>query len=144
MRMFPIAAVTLMFCSSALAAGTPPPKAVPAVSGTYTYTWIESCFNTNGTLAGVSHTTGTLAADSGSGMATLNGFTAQGSPPVLTTISGTAAYSNTKTTITINGQTYDVFYGKVTKGVATSLTYIAVVDGDSGAKCSDQAQLSLQ
>jgi hypothetical protein len=144
MRAISTAAITLMFCGSALAAAAPPPKAVPAVSGTYTYTWIESCFNTNGTLAGVSHTTGTLAFDSGSGMATLSGFTAQGSPPVLTTISGTAAYSNTKTTITINGQTYDVFYGKVAKGVATSLTYIAVVDGDSGAKCSDQAQLLLQ
>jgi hypothetical protein len=144
MRAFPIAMVTLMLCGSAFAAAAPPPKTGPTVSGSYTYTWIESCFNTDGTLAGVSHTTGTLAFDTASGMATLSGFTAQGSPPVLTTISGTAAYSNTKTTITINGQTYDVFYGKAAKGIATSLTYIAVVDGDSGAKCSDQAQLLLQ
>jgi hypothetical protein len=144
MRAFPAAAVMLMFCGSAVAAVTPLPKSVPAVSGSYTYTWIESCFNTNGSLAGVSHTTGIVTFDSESGMASLSGFTAQGSPPVLTTISGTAAYSNTKTTITIDGQSYDVFYGKVTKGVATTLTYIAVVNGDSGAKCSDQAQLSLQ
>jgi hypothetical protein len=144
MRAFPAAAVMLMFCGSAFAAVAPPPKSVPAVSGSYTYTWIESCFNTNGSLAGVSHTTGVATFDSGSGMASLSGFTAQGSPPVLTTISGTAPYSNTKTTITIDGQAYDVFYGKVTKGVATSLTYIAVVNGDGGDKCSDQAQLSLQ
>jgi len=142
MRVFSAAAVMLMFGGSAMAAD--PPKAVPAVSGTYTYTWIESCFNTNGTLAGVSHTTGTVAFNTTTAMASLSGFTAQGEPPVLAPISGTAAYSNTKTTITVDGQAYDVFYGKVAKGVATSLTYIAVVNGDDGAKCSDQAQLVAQ
>ncbi len=142
MRVPSAIAATLLLCGSAIAA--PPPKAIPALSGSYTYTWIESCFDTNGMLAGVSHTTGTLSFDPGSGMATLNGFTAQGEPPVLAPISGTAAYSNTKTTVTINGQSYDVFYGKVSKGVATSFTYINVVDGDDGAKCSDQAQLFLQ
>ena len=138
------AAVVAMLGSSALADAPAPKKGIPVLSGTYTYTWIESCFNTNGTLAGVSHTTGTLAFDKASGMATLSGFTAQGEPPVLTTISGSAAYSNTKTTVTINGQTYDVFYGALDKGVATSATYIAVVNGDGDAKCSDQAQLIAQ
>jgi hypothetical protein len=143
MRLFSTAAALLVLGGSAWAAGLPP-KAAPTVSGGYTYTWIESCFNTNGTLAGISHTTGTLTFDTASGMATLSGFTTQGEPPVLMPISGTAAYSNTATTITINGQTYDVFYGKLAKKVATSLTYIAVVNGDDGAKCSDQAQLTAQ
>ena len=140
MRIPSAVVATLMLCSAATAAVSPP-KAVPKVSGAYTYTWIESCFNTNGSLAGISHTTGVVTFNTGTGMATLNGFTAQGSPPVLAPISGTAAYSNTKTTITIDGQSYDVFYGKVAKGIATSLTYINVVNGDDGAKCSDQAQL---
>ena len=144
MRAISASAVILMFCGSAIAAALPPPKAVPKISGSYTYQWIESCFNSDGGIAGVSHTAAVVNFDSTSGMATLNGFHAHGSPPVLDPISGTAAYSNTKTTLTLNGTVYEVFYGKVTKGIATSLTYIAVVDGDGDVKCSEQVQLIRQ
>ena len=124
------AAVVLMLGSSALADAPPPKKGVPVLSGAYTYTWIESCFNTDGTLAGVSHTTGTLAFDKSTGMATLNGFQAHGEPPVLTTISGSAAYSNTKATVTINGQNTNFQNGptQLTAGPGITITNLQVVN----------------
>ena len=77
-------------------------------------------------------------------MVKLNGFSAFNSPPVLSAFNGSQPYSNAAATITIGGTKYKVFYGKVTNGIATYLSYIGVVPGDGGEVCADQAWLSHQ
>ena len=54
--------------------------------------------------------------------------------------SGSAAYSNTDSTVTINGTTYAATYGKTTKGV---VGYMAIV-GFSSSSCSDQWEFTLK
>lgn len=117
--------------------------AAPKLSGTYVYTWIERCVSTGGQTS-VSNTTALVALDPETHMATFNGFTTGGSPPVLAPISGTASYANTATTVTIDDTVYKAFYGKLVKKVATYVSLIAVVPGDSGATCADQLWLSQQ
>ena len=56
--------------------------------------------------------------------------------------SGSGAYSNTDTTITIGGTTYQATYGPVnSKGIATYLSYIGVT---SGGLCEDEGWLMRQ
>lgn len=125
--------------AATLAVSVPAMAAVPTLSGAYVYTSIESCYNNSWSVA---HTTGTATFTPSTGTATISGYHAGGTPPTLTPVSGTISYSNTATTITLNGTTYEVSYGKATKGVATHLAFIAVVPGDSGAACSDQGTLT--
>jgi len=54
--------------------------------------------------------------------------------------SGSASYSNTNSTLTINGVTYSATYGKTTKGVAS---YFAAV-GLDGTGCSVEWEFTLK
>jgi hypothetical protein len=54
--------------------------------------------------------------------------------------SGSTAYSNTNSTVTLNGTTYTATYGKATKSV---VGYMVLV-GLSSASCSDQWEFTLK
>ncbi len=134
----------LAFALAACAIATPAAakKDVPVLSGAYVYTSVESCTSQGGTS--VTHITGIATLDPDAGTATLNGFHADGQSSSLEAISQNATYSNTKTTLTLNGQVYQVFYGTLKKKVATYLSYIGTEEEDGGSICSQQAWLSRQ
>ena len=137
------ALIVALFLSAAVVgnvAGAPPP-ATPVLTGNYIFTWWEQCRRPDGGLAGVGQTTARVTFDATNGVATFNGFQPAGNPLTLEPIVGSATYSNTATTFTLDGDTFQAFYGDLKKGVPAYVSYIGVVTGDSGATCSDQAQL---
>ena len=59
--------------------------------------------------------------------------------------SGKVPYSNTDTTITINGETYHVLFGQLDKnGIAHYFAFEGLSTNDSGEPCTSQAEASRQ
>jgi hypothetical protein len=116
------------------------PNAVPSLSGDYVLTLINNCVQSG---SSVSQTTATATFDADAGTLSFSGFVADGNPIVLTPVTGSGAYSNTKTTVVFAGTTYKAFYGATKKGVAQYVSMIAIVAGGSG-NCANQATLVHQ
>jgi hypothetical protein len=101
---------------------------VPELSGTYVFQKVENCGG------------GVMVQDTGSWTFTnsnktysAKGYQIEGVPLAIKTISGSGSYSNTTTTITFDGSTtYYVFYGALTKGVASKIVLIALGTGPCG------------
>lgn len=60
--------------------------------------------------------------------------------------SGSASYSNTDTTVTINGRTFNAIYGQIDKnGVAHTMSYMGLyTNGDPPDTCSEQGEATRQ
>jgi hypothetical protein len=68
-----------------------------------------------------------------------------GDPITEKAVSGKTAYSNTDTTVTFGGQTYNAFYGEVDKNnIAHHVAYQAAYTSESGFPCTEQGELSRQ
>jgi hypothetical protein len=68
-----------------------------------------------------------------------------GSPFQETAVSGKSPYSNTDTTITFGGQTFNAFYGQVDKNsIAHYLTFQGDFTDEGGDSCSEQGEASRQ
>jgi hypothetical protein len=117
---------------------------VPALSGAYIVTYNEVCqANTNTQNGGASHSEAVLATfDPGTATATLSGQDVNGAlvvisgPPTGYTTSpveGSGPYSNTKTTLTLGGVTFNIVYGAVKKGVAQSAVFNGITAGNCAA-----------
>jgi hypothetical protein len=126
------AAAIMFFCVPAMAA---------SVSGKYIYNRTEICFDPNtGLSASAAMFSGILAFD-GSGTVTLSTFHAGGWPLNLNTESGNEPYSTTDSTITLGGETFQAAYGGVKSGVASFVSFIAVLENGT---CEDIGTLTLQ
>src|SRR5947209_9446252 len=105
------ALIVALFLSAAVVrnvAGAPP-TATPILTGNYVFTWSEQCRKSDGTFAGVGQTTGRITFDPTNGLATLTGFQPDSSLLTLSYISGSGTYSNTDTTFTLDGNTFQAF-----------------------------------
>jgi hypothetical protein len=134
--------------AAALLLAMPASAAVPKLSGNYMVDYNEICqANTNNGSAtsGETHSEAlTVNFDPTSGTATLSGFDVNGALVVsggvtagyaTTPMSGSGPYSNTKTTITLGGATFNIFYGPSKKGIVQS----AVFNGISSGNCAASA-----
>jgi hypothetical protein len=131
----------------------PAPAAVPKLSGTYIVNYNEVCqaslVNGNNNT-GESHSEAlTVTFDDSTKTATLSGIDIQGAlvdmngtPSGYTQapLSGSGPYSNTKTTVTIDGTTFNIFYGPLKKGVAQSAAFNGITTGN----CAASAMAILQ
>jgi hypothetical protein len=144
-------AATFFFCAPALAdsaTGLPSTAKPPVLSGSYVYSWSESCLTP---ALATSVASGLASFDSTTGTATLKDWNTShsGNKYVLLSESGSATYSNTATTLTFNpgtanATTYKVTYGAVTGGIATYVSYVGVVVDSENASCADLATLMRQ
>jgi hypothetical protein len=146
------AAAVLFLSTPALAdaaAGSPSTAKTPVLSGSYVWSWSESCLG--GTLS-TSVMSGVITFDPKTGAATLKGWHASANGTntyVLSTENLTGTYSNTAKTLTFNSgtaseSTYQVTYGAVTGGIATYLSLIAAAVETDNVSCADLATLMRQ
>ncbi|MGD0191362.1 MAG: hypothetical protein ABSD74_11530 [Rhizomicrobium sp.] len=110
---------------------------VPVLSGNYVYTADQACYGQGGTWE-FNQTTAIANFNPSTGTATLNGYQSSGAPPTLSPLSDSSSYSNTATTITVNGTTFEAFYGKASKKVASYVSFIGI-NGGQGATCEYHA-----
>ncbi len=116
---------------------------VPALSGSYATSLNEVCqanLNNNEVNTGETHSeTAIVIFNSNTGTVMLNGTDTSGALVVMggtpvgysqSPISGSGAYTNTATTVTLAGQTFNVAYGPVKKGIAQSLTFSGIAAGN--------------
>src|SRR3954468_11941537 len=102
--------VGVLLSLAATGNAAPPParqNATPVLTGTYVFTWFESCRHVDtGTLSGNGQTTGLLTFNAANGTVTLSGFQPGGLPLALMPIAGAGTYSNTATTFTLDADTF--------------------------------------
>lgn len=141
-RKIALTIVALPLCVPAFANAGATPGAIPKLSGKYVLSFIDNCTATVTTTT--VHENVVLADfDPVAGTISFSGFTLVVDPdtgPLMTGISGNFAFSNTKTSLTLNNVVYQAMYGSVKKGVATSLSYIGV----SSPNCGAQGTLTRQ
>lgn len=122
-----------------IAFGTPAMAAdAPILSGKYAANIVQNCVKSFGDLFQFS---GTLDFDSSHGKVKVDGYFALNNPLELEHQQQTGSYSNGNNTLTIDTVTYKAAYGKVEKGIATFVSYIAVVPGGE-SNCAVQGWLS--
>jgi hypothetical protein len=110
--------------------------AVPILKGAYVLTDMQLCISGKGQSSQI---TGRATFDPTSGTLKLDGYIATGDPLLLNPLKQRLSYSNSATTITLGDTVYQVTYGKLDKGIATYLSFIAAVD-----PCAAQIWLSRQ
>jgi hypothetical protein len=130
----------------ALFLSAPAIAATPVLSGTYIVALGEYCWYKSQAL--IDYNSGTLAFDPTTSTASFTGYVAGGGPPKLDSLSYSGTYSNTSTTLTItpsggSARTFQIFYGKVTKGIATAATFIGVNNNNDNEPCGTDATLTL-
>ncbi len=137
------------FALLAVSAQAAPPK----LSGTYIVNYNEVCqaslVDGQGDT-GESHSEAlTVTFDDSTMTATLSGIDIQGAlvdmngtPSGYTQVplSGSGPYSNTKTTVTIDGTKFNIFYGPVKHGIAQSAAFNGITSGN----CAASAMAVLQ
>lgn len=137
---------TLLAVAAVMLLAVPVRASVPALSGNYALAVTGICQGVQsgsnpGFLGSLIETDNF---DPSTGMVQITGSGISGGLVVWTggtagyqtqTISKTHSYSNTATTLTINGIAYNIIYGHVKNGVAQS----AVVNGIDGNGCVDTA-----
>jgi hypothetical protein len=112
-------------------------RGLPILSGTYIWTWFESCAMLTGPgVGGVGHETGLLTFNPRTGVVSRDAWGTSGWQ--LARKSGTTNYSNTATTITIGGDTYQLFYGALPNSI---ITYFS---GSSWKRVGDFCGLMLE
>ncbi|MFL5239190.1 MAG: hypothetical protein ACJ8EL_16640 [Rhizomicrobium sp.] len=119
---FVAAAVVAFGCCPLATAGEAP--AVPVLKGSYIYTQVENCVKHSGIFE---QETGTAVFNPTRGIYKLDGYSVAGDPLTLTPFSAKTVYSNSGSTLTLGGYTFQVVYGELEDGVATSLSAITVV-----------------
>jgi len=112
-------------------------RSVPVLSGTYVFDATQNCLPVTNDLQNI---TGTMTFDPKTGKMNLLEYITSGNPLTLEKGKGTQSYSNSATTFTLGTTTFQAFYGKRSKGIATSFSFIGVIEGG----CALQASLSLQ
>ena len=110
---------------------------VPLLSGTYVFNATQNCLPVTGDLQNI---TGTMTFDPKSGKMKLFEYLTSGNPLTLQKGKGTETFSNSAKTFTLQTTTFQAFYGKREKGVATSFSFIGVIEGG----CALQVSLILQ
>jgi len=110
---------------------------VPQLSGTYVFNATQNCLPSTGDLESL---TGTMTFDPSTGKMKLFEYITSGNPLTLQKGKGTDIFSNSASTFTLDSTTFQAFYGKLAKGVATSFSFIGVV----GDGCALQVSLTLQ
>ena len=110
---------------------------VPLLSGTYVFNAIQNCLPVTGDLQNI---TGTMTFDPKAGKMKLFEYLTSGNPLTLQKGKGTETFSNSAKTFTLETTTFQAFYGKRDKGVATSFSFIGVIEGG----CALQVSLVLQ
>jgi hypothetical protein len=110
----------------------------PVLSGKYAFSSVVNCGSAG---SGVSQTSGLLTFDPTAGTVSIVGNVIDGDPPVMRSTVATVSFSNTSGTITVNGVTYQATFGKLSRGIATYLTYIGVYSQD-GHACGAEGWLS--
>lgn len=126
----------------AFAIGSPPSARaetgnVPVLSGTYIFNATQNCLPVANDLQNI---TGTMSFDPKTGKMNLVEYVTSGNPLTLEKGKGTQSYSNSASTFTLGTTTFQAFYGKRTKGIATSFSFIGLIEGG----CALQASLTLQ
>ena len=118
-------------------------KKAPVLSGAYAISGSFNCTDTSSHT--VSQLTGQMTFNATAGTATIQGYRADGEPMTLTQFShGPGPYSNTATTVTFNGTTYQANFGALKKGVATYVSLLAVDLDEENELCGDQYWLALE
>jgi hypothetical protein len=84
--------------------------------------------------------TGTMTFDPKSGRVKLFEYVTSGNPLTLQKGKATETFSNSAKTFTLQTTTFQAFYGKREKGVATAFSFIGVIEGG----CALQVSLILQ
>jgi hypothetical protein len=131
----------------ALFLGAPAVAATPVLSGTYVMSLGEYCWYDSQAL--IDYNSGTITFDPNTAAASFTGYVAHGGPPALDSLSYAGTYSNTSTTLTItpsggSARTFQISYGKLTKGIATSASFIGVNDNNSNEPCGTDATITLK
>ncbi|HEX3653707.1 MAG TPA: hypothetical protein VHU18_12885 [Rhizomicrobium sp.] len=112
-------------------------RTVPVLSGTYIFNATQNCLPVTNDLQNI---TGTMTFDPKTGKMNLLEYITSGNPLTLEKGKGTQSYSNSANTFTLGTTTFPAFYGKRAKGIATSFSFIGLIEGG----CALQASLSLQ
>jgi hypothetical protein len=110
---------------------------VPVLSGTYIFDATQNCLPVTNDLQNI---TGTMTFDPKTGKMNLFEYITSGNPLTLEKGKGTQSYSNSGSTFTLGTTTFQAFYGKRAKGIATSFSFIGLIEGG----CALQASLTLQ
>lgn len=111
-------------------------EVVPKISGTYVFNAVQNCLPVTGDLQNL---TGAMTFDSTTSKMKVVEYITSGTPLTLQKGKGTDIYSNSATTFTLDSTTFQAFYGKLEKGVATSFSFIGVTGG-----CGLQVSLTRQ
>src|SRR5262249_16235137 len=112
-------------------------EAVPQLSGTYVFNATQNCLPSTGDLQSL---TGTMTFDPSTGKMKVCEYITSGNPLTLEKGKGTDIFSNSASTFTLDSTTFQAFYGKLAKGIATSFSFIGVIPGG----CALQVSLTLQ
>lgn len=123
---------------AAVAFGTPAMADVPILSGNYVINVVQNCVDLDASFAQVS---GTINFDPGSGKVEQDVFAALGKPLTFQRFKQHGTYSNSKSTLTLDSNTFQATYGKLSKGIATYVSYIGLVENGPG-NCGVQGWLS--
>ena len=122
-------ALTLAFPLTAAAA-------VPQISGSYVYTRTTFC---NTPELGAQHFNAYADFDADTNIVTIDGYFVSGGS--FQSATETAEYSNTGTTVTIDGVVYKAFYGKPNNGITTYFSLLGTIP-ITGGNCTLQIILS--
>ncbi len=126
----------LLAAVAAVMFGTSAVADVPILSGSYVFNAVENCVASSGTFSQVS---GIIKFDADTGKAEQDGFLVSGDPVTLQHFKGTGTYSNSKSTLTLDTDTFQATYGKLSKGIATYVSYIGL---SASGNCGVQGWLS--
>jgi hypothetical protein len=135
------------------------PPAVPTLNGTYMFTGSNYCQPVVDTTTGdivnqgeVDQLIGTLTLNAKKGTFALS--TTLDSGGALTTpgtglwqqkpLTANGSFSNTATTLTINGTVSPITYGVVKKGVAQSAVFMNLNVSSNNANCTSMDQIAIQ
>lgn len=134
-RLLILAALIVAASASAEADGGAP-RSAPVLSGAYAISGIFNCTTSGGTASQI---TAEITFDPQAQTASIKGYRADGNPMTLTKFSHSAgAYSNTSTTLTLNGTVYQANYGALKNGIATYVSFLAVDLSQENQLCGDQ------
>jgi len=134
-RLLILAALIFAASSSAEADGGAP-TSTPVLSGAYAISGLFNCTTSGGTASQI---TGEITFDAHAQTASIKGYRADGNPMTLTKFSHPGGtYSNTSTTLTLNGTVYEANYGAPKNGIATYVSFLAVDLSQEGHLCGDQ------
>ena len=129
---------SLLATVAAVAFGTSAMADVPILSGKYVANVVENCVALDGTFSQLS---GIVEFDPSSGKVDQDVSLVSGNPLNLQNLKAHGTYSNSKSTLTLDTNTFQATYGNLSKGIATYVSYIGLVENGPG-NCGVQGWLS--